>query len=137
VHGASYKRTEDDSAHFPSPNYEKYPGEWHYRVTYSDACVGALVCADATPFVPRAIIEVRERKHPIRSRMAGPIRILCVPACTSKHYSPKGVADEWPDAHVVIANSHPTGCGSYMVVRGIGEHATTGEENVVILLPVG
>jgi len=74
----------------------------------------ALVCADATPFVPAAIAEVRERQRFVRGRMAGPCRILSVPACMSSHYSASGIADDWPDAHVIVANSHPTGCGCFV-----------------------
>ena len=130
----SYKRTADDTAYFSNPNYQSYPREWHYPVAYGEACVGALVCADATPFVPAAISDIRERQRLIRDRMAGPCRILAVPVCMSSHYSACGIADEWPDAHVIVANSHPTGCGSHLVVRGRHERSLKAAENDVILL---
>jgi predicted amidohydrolase len=96
-------------------------------IQYGDSSIAAIVCMDCdSPHVFR----------PIETELAkaqGP-KIICIPACMNNVYSDHAIARSWKSHHVVLANSDPHGCNSFISTNGmIMERDNRGLENTIVL----
>jgi predicted amidohydrolase len=97
-------------------------------VHYGGASIAAIVCMDCdSPQVFRPIeSELAKAQHP---------KIVCIPACMNKVYGDQAIAGSWPNHYVVLANSDPHGCNSFISKDGtIMERDNRGLENTIDLL---
>jgi predicted amidohydrolase len=102
------------------PNPVRYLG-------WSIAAIVCMDCGDPQMFLP---IETRLLEG------QGP-KVVCIPACMNDAYGDHAIARSWPKHYVVLANSDPHGCSSFISKDGtIMQRDNGGLENTVVLSPV-
>jgi predicted amidohydrolase len=87
----------------------------------------AIICMDCdNPAVSRRI------KAEL-AKVDGP-KIVCIPACMSSVYGDHAIAESWPNHYVILANSDPNGCRSFISKNGtILERDNREQGNKIIL----
>ncbi len=89
--------------------------------------IAAIVCMDCDS--PQVFRPIEDRL----SKAQGP-KIVCIPACMNNDYGDHAIAGSWPNHYVVLANSDPQGCNSFISKDGtIMERDNRGLENSIVL----
>lgn len=99
-------------------------------ILYGDASIAALVCMDC---------DDPNLYRPIENKLAAIKRdkIVCVPACMNKVYGADAIAMSWKDAWVIVSNSDPKGCRSFVSFDGSILTQDGGEsDNIIVLYEV-
>jgi predicted amidohydrolase len=105
-----HKKSDDCSG-----NYEPYEANCDPAnpIDYQDACIGVLICKDIQEGHAELLVKgVRKR--------TSTYKVICVPACMDDSWF--GVTPDrphlgsvlWTDMHLIVANSNPAGCWSFM-----------------------
>lgn len=111
------------------PNYTPFETLPDVRnpIQYRDLSIAAMICMDCND--ERVSGSVREGF----SKQAGP-KIVCIPVCMNKDFGDEAIAGMWPQNHVILANSNPNGCRSFISKDGtIIERDNRGPENSIVL----
>jgi len=96
-------------------------------IQYGDSSIAAIACMDCDN--PRVFRPIEGRL----SKLQGP-KIVCIPACMNNVYGDHAIAGSWPNHYVVLANSDPQGCNSFISKDGtIMERDNRGLENSIVL----
>jgi predicted amidohydrolase len=111
------------------PNYTPFSAvpDAPNPIQYGGSSIAAIVCMDCDS--PQVFRPIEDRL----SKAQGP-KIVCIPACMNKVYGDHAIAGSWPTHHVVLANSDPHGCNSFISKDGvIVERDNRGVENSIVL----
>lgn len=99
-------------------------------VPYKGSCVAALICNDAS--------NGRDRRRALMERMdalASTSRILCIPACDTTTPRDQFLQDSRSKT-LVMANSYPYNCGSFIMRNGLTLKSCNDEANRICLVGV-
>lgn len=111
------------------PNYTPFETTPDVRnpIQYRGSSIAAMICMDCND---------EQVSGPVKegfSKQAGP-KIVCIPACINKDFGDEAIAGMWPQHHVILANSNPNGCRSFISKDGtIIERDNRGSENSIVL----
>lgn len=73
--------------------------------------IGALICMDCDD-------PSRERVLAAGLAASSDCKVVCIPACMNKVYGAEAIARSWPKHFVVLCNSDPHGCRSFISKDG-------------------
>jgi hypothetical protein len=107
-------------------------------IPHNDACIAALICMDVQDgYRGAALLEKFEAAH-------YRLKIVCIPACMTADYFDGGksgytlqLATSFRNTIIVLANSDPSGCRSFITnSQGVIIHPFGGHENSIVLTPL-
>ncbi len=122
----SHKKTDDCSQTYVPCEREC---DVENPVQHDDACIGVLLCNEIQLYARTLTARVDESKCTRK--------IVCIPACMDAAWFGNGplTYDYWKRKHVVLANSNPNGCGSF-ITNADGERDVYREQQNRIMLRI-
>jgi len=101
--------------------------------SFDQICVAALICNDATYDLDPLVLKLRQT---VTVKLDGcnlKHKILCIPACDRTSARSQFPRDS-KNRILVLANSYPSECGSFIMINGAEKESANGKENKVCLV---